>query len=172
MPQAQAPVPQGQAGGGQWVFTSQYGWVFMPFGDQYTYEGTVYDESPYSYVYYPSYGWTWLASPWLWGWGPYPYFGVGGPWGFGWYRGLYRGGYGWGGYRGGGLRGGGYAGARYGGGRYVGGGVAGPRGSVYYNHPGGSAGGYRGSSGGGSFGGHAGFGGHGSVGGGHSGGHR
>jgi hypothetical protein len=55
----------------------------MPYGDQYTYEGTAYDASPYAYVYYPSYGWTWLAAPWIWGWGAYPYFGVHGPLGFG-----------------------------------------------------------------------------------------
>jgi hypothetical protein len=41
----------------------------------------------------------WLAAPWVWGWGPYPYFGIRGPYGFGWYTGLIRAGYGWGGYR-------------------------------------------------------------------------
>jgi hypothetical protein len=103
----QQPVAVEQGtGAGQWVYTEQYGWVWMPYGDQYTYEGTAYDASPYAYVYQPSYGWTWLAAPWIWGWGAYPYFGVNGAWGFGWYRGLYRGGYGWGGYRGGGYHGG------------------------------------------------------------------
>ena len=68
----------------------QYGWIWMPYGDQYTYEGTYYDASPYAYVYYPSYGWMWLTAPWIWGWGAYPYFGLRGPLGFGWYRGLYR----------------------------------------------------------------------------------
>jgi hypothetical protein len=101
---------QGPASG-QWVYTGQYGWVFMPYGDQYVYEGSSYDEYPYSYVYYPSYGWAWLAAPWVWGWGPYPFFGVWGPGRFGWYNGLYHAGYGWGGYRGGapgygGMRGG------------------------------------------------------------------
>jgi hypothetical protein len=74
----------------------------MPYGNQYTYEGTPNDANPYSYVYYPSYGWMWLAAPWVWGWGAYPYFSARGPMGFGWYAGLYRAGYGWGGYRGGG----------------------------------------------------------------------
>jgi hypothetical protein len=77
----------------------------MPYGNQYTYEGSPNDASPYSYVYYPSYGWTWLAAPWVWGWGAHPYFGARGPMGFGWYAGLYRSGYGWGGYRGGGPKG-------------------------------------------------------------------
>src|SRR5512140_1874113 len=45
--------------GGQWVYTEQYGWLFMPYGDRYVYEGTSYDEYPYAYVYYPSYGWSW-----------------------------------------------------------------------------------------------------------------
>ncbi len=92
--EVQAPAePQGQ-----WVYTDQYGWVWMPYGDQYVYEGTVEDESPYAYVYEPSAGWVWLSAPWLWGWGPYPYFVVG-PTHFGWYRGLMHAGYGWGGYR-------------------------------------------------------------------------
>ena len=36
---------------GQWVYTDQYGWVFMPYGDQYTAEGTVQDDYPYAYLY-------------------------------------------------------------------------------------------------------------------------
>jgi hypothetical protein len=101
--QSAAVAPESQSG--QWVYTSEYGWIWMPYGNQYTYEGTTSDPYPYSYVYYPSYGWTWLAAPWVWGWGAYPYFGLRGPMGFGWYVGLYRSGHGWGGYRGGGPRG-------------------------------------------------------------------
>src|ERR1017187_3920509 len=68
--QMQQPMPANQgSSAGQWVYTEQYGWVWMPYGDQYTYEGTAYDTSPYAYVYYPSYGWAWLAAPWIWGWG-------------------------------------------------------------------------------------------------------
>ena len=170
-PQVQQPVVASQAaGGGQWVYTSEYGWIWMPYGNQYTYEGSANDAYPYSYVYYPSYGWTWLAAPWIWGWGAYPYFGPRGPMGFGWYAGLYRAGYGWGGYRGGGHGGyglgGGYrAGNGYGGGYRGAGGyhaVGGYRGGV-------GGGGYHGGFGGGS---HGGSGGHGSFGGGHGGGHR
>ena len=98
----QTSSPAQAAGAGQWVYTSEYGWIWMPYGDQYTHEGMANDDSPYSYAYYPSYGWMWLAAPWVWGWGAHPYFGSLGPSGFGWYRGLYRAGYGWGGYRGGG----------------------------------------------------------------------
>ncbi|HUB07640.1 MAG TPA: hypothetical protein VMB50_11590 [Myxococcales bacterium] len=87
---------------GQWVDTDQYGWLWMPYGSQYVSEGSADEEDPYAYVYDPSEGWTWLAAPWIWGWGPYPYFGALGPGRFGWYRGLIRSGYGWGGYRGGG----------------------------------------------------------------------
>ncbi len=111
---ASAP-PQNQASG-QWVYTSQYGWVWMPYGSQYVDEGTYGDDSPYQYVYVTDVGWSWFAAPWLWGWGPYPYFGVWGPWHFGWYRGLYHHGYGWGGYRGGSYRGGGIRGGGYRGG--------------------------------------------------------
>jgi hypothetical protein len=130
-----APQPQQQIAGGQWVYTSQYGWIWMPYGTQYTYEGAGDNQAqPYSYVYYPTYGWTWLVAPWVWGWGSYPYFGIGGSWRFAWYRGLYEAGYGWGGYRGGfarayanGYRGGnfraytnGYGAGGYGAGSYRG----------------------------------------------------
>jgi len=53
-PQPQMQQPEGavQPGaGGQWVYTEQYGWIWMPYGNQYTYEGTAYDTTPYSYVY-------------------------------------------------------------------------------------------------------------------------
>src|SRR5512141_2586269 len=58
MPPQQPPPPPGQgqggpiqqparagqaAGGGQWVYTSEYGWIWMPYGDQYTYEGMAND---------------------------------------------------------------------------------------------------------------------------------
>jgi len=87
---------------GQWVFTQQYGWVWMPYDARYTSEGSSGDETPYAYVYEPSEGWTWCAAPWVWGWGAYPYFGARGPGRFGWYKGLMHAGYGWGSYRGGG----------------------------------------------------------------------
>src|SRR5439155_187549 len=90
------------------VYTNQYGWVWMPYGQQYVDEGTYGASSPYQYVYCVGLGWSWVAAPWLWGWGAYPYFGVWGPSHFAWYRGLYREGYGWGRYRGGAPPGGGY----------------------------------------------------------------
>jgi len=69
---------------GQWVYTEQYGWVWMPYGDRYTHQppdgGT-----PSMYVYYPEAGWCWVVAPWLWGWGPSPYFGVFGPRFYGWW---------------------------------------------------------------------------------------
>jgi hypothetical protein len=82
--QAQAPAAQ-PVPPGQWVYTSQYGWVWMPYGDAYTYAPPDGYGVPYMYLYYPAYGWTWLVAPWVWGWGPWPYFGAYGPWGFGWY---------------------------------------------------------------------------------------
>jgi hypothetical protein len=103
--QGPASAPQGSEAGwtGQWVYTNQYGWVWMPYGRQYIDEGNYGDNSPHEYVYSPGLGWSWVAAPWLWGWGVYPYFGGRGPSRFGWYRGLYRSGYGWGHYRGGGI---------------------------------------------------------------------
>ena len=126
-------VAPAQAPDGQWVYTQQYGWVWLPHAREYTYVGP--EGYPYSYVYYPSYGWSWLYSPWVFGWGPSPYWGVSGRAHFGWYThpwhsgprmqggpvyrgyggggylgghsGGYRGGYHGGGMRGGGMRGGG-----------------------------------------------------------------
>jgi hypothetical protein len=79
--------------GGQWVYTAQYGWIYMPYGDQYIYS---YAASPYAYVYYPTLGWQWLTAPWIIGSGPYPVFGMHGPFAYGWYRGLHRAGHPWG----------------------------------------------------------------------------
>lgn len=59
-----APTPYGQ-----WVLT-QNGWVWVPSG------ATAYAVNglPYAYLYTPTYGWSWYASPW--GVGPF----VWGPW--------------------------------------------------------------------------------------------
>jgi outer membrane lipoprotein SlyB len=75
---------------GQWVFTRQYGWVWMPYGDSYMFTPDYENGDPYMYLYYPSVGWTWVNAPWLWGWGPMPYVGISGGRSFGWY------GHGWG----------------------------------------------------------------------------
>jgi len=80
-PQAQAESQTS----GQWVYTQQYGWVWMPYGESYTYAPSTGEGEPYEYVYYPSYGWTWVVAPWVWGLGPWPYFGAFGPSHFGWY---------------------------------------------------------------------------------------
>jgi hypothetical protein len=88
---AVAPPP----GNGQWVYTAQYGWIWMPYGASYTYAAA--GAYPDMYVYYPAYGWRWVVAPWVWGIGPRPYFGV-----YGWARyGWYGRGFGhWYGYRG------------------------------------------------------------------------
>jgi len=70
---------------GQWVGTEQYGWVFMPYGDDYTELPSNGEGQPYEYVYYPAYGWAWVVAPWVWGLGPWPYFGSYGASRFGWY---------------------------------------------------------------------------------------
>src|SRR5712692_3853764 len=76
-PQATVPQSGQQVSTGQWVYTYQYGWLWMPYGAQYSYEPSTVGAYPYAYVYYPIYGWTWLTSPWVWGLGPLPYFGRG-----------------------------------------------------------------------------------------------
>jgi len=103
-PQAQvqaSPQATRESAVGQWVYTQQYGWVWMPYGSQYTYEPTQAGVYPSEYVYYPNYGWTWLTAPWVFGWGAAPYFGVSGPSHLGWHNHLAAGGwrsYGNGGY--------------------------------------------------------------------------
>ncbi len=79
-PQAQPSLPPGQ-----WVYTQQYGWIWMPYSDDYTYSPPGGYGEPYVYGYYPAYGWMWLAAPWVWGFGPWPFFGVFGPVRFAWY---------------------------------------------------------------------------------------
>jgi hypothetical protein len=76
---------QPQAPAGQWVDTQQYGRVWMPYADAYTYTPPSGYGEPQAYVYYPSYGWTWVVAPWIWGFGPWPTFGVYGAAHFGWY---------------------------------------------------------------------------------------
>lgn len=105
-PPAETPPPPAQAQGqatarqappGQWVYTPEYGWVWMPYSEAYRYEG---GGGSYAYVYYPAVGWTWLVAPWEWGWWPWPYYGFAGYWGpfgFRWYGPGWRG-YGWHGY--------------------------------------------------------------------------
>jgi len=84
-PQAQAETPSQQLPAGQWVYTQQYGWIWMPYSDSYTYSPPSGSGEPYAYVYYPAYGWAWIAAPWMWGFGAWPFFGVYGPARYGWY---------------------------------------------------------------------------------------
>jgi hypothetical protein len=72
-----APPPEGQ-----WVFTQQHGWVYMPYAQSYTYVPAVGD--PLVYVFYGS-GWRWVRAPWLVGTGPIPYWGPLGYVRFAWY---------------------------------------------------------------------------------------
>jgi hypothetical protein len=69
---------------GQWTYTSQYGWLWLPYDQSYTYVYAGSDVS-YEYAYYPAYGWRWVASPWVFGLGPAPYWGARGRVGFAWY---------------------------------------------------------------------------------------
>jgi hypothetical protein len=91
---AATPIPEGQ-----WVWTSQYGWVWMPFASSYTY-APADGSTPLMYLYGPAVGWSWVMAPWVWGAGPWPWFAYGGPARYGWYgHAAYGYGYGHGGYR-------------------------------------------------------------------------
>lgn len=76
--------------GGQWVYTSQYGWLYIPYGSHYV---VTHATGPHAYVYYPSRGWRWVSSPWVVGAGPFPYFGANGPHAYDWFRRLDRAGH-------------------------------------------------------------------------------
>jgi hypothetical protein len=84
-PSAERPTDAQAASSGQWVYTEQYGWVWMPYGEIYTSVPSDGIGEPYEYVYCPSFGWSWVVAPWIWGFGPWPYFGTLGPAYFGWY---------------------------------------------------------------------------------------
>jgi len=77
-------TPATTAPSGQWVFTQQYGWLWMPYDQAYTH---VEDDAAlaYEYVYYPTYGWSWVVAPWVLGFGISPYWGVMGVGPFAWY---------------------------------------------------------------------------------------
>lgn len=81
--EAQPPSPPPGVPSGQWAYTSQYGWVWMPYAQTYTYVPEYGD--PYMYVYYPSYGWQWVVAPWVFGWGPTPHWGSWGVRHFAWH---------------------------------------------------------------------------------------
>jgi hypothetical protein len=89
---APVAVASPEVAGGQWVYTAEYGWIYMPYGDHYVFAQAA---SAYAYVYYPAFGWRWLAAPWVIGSGRYPHFGDHGPFAFAWYRNLHRSGNPW-----------------------------------------------------------------------------
>ncbi len=66
---AQVSVQLFQNQPGQWVQLNDGSWIFVPQSVQtYSMSGV-----PYVYLYTPSYGWSWYASPW--GRGPFVYGG-------------------------------------------------------------------------------------------------
>ena len=80
---AAPPPPPPSSVAGEWVYTTQYGWVWMPYDQQYTH---VIEKSgvAYEFVYYPRFGWRWVLAPWVFSLGPRPHF-VHGPGRFAWY---------------------------------------------------------------------------------------
>jgi hypothetical protein len=112
------------AAAGEWVYTAESGYIWVPAGTT----TQVIEGVPSAYFYTPAYGWTWYASPWgagAFAYGPW----VAQPWPYG-VRAWSRGPSGWGWRAGGvGIRGtGGYYGAA---GHYYG-----PGGARYATHAG------------------------------------
>ena len=82
-PQQQAPM-QGGAPQGQYVYTQQYGWVYAPYEQNYTYVDPNASAAQ-MYIYRPSIGWGWYVAPWVLGVGARPYWGAWGPNRYSWY---------------------------------------------------------------------------------------
>jgi hypothetical protein len=76
VPAATATAAAPPAPAGQWVYTAQYGWVWMPYSNSFVYAPAGI-ATPYMYVYGPAFGWAWVGAPWVWGYGPGVFFGVG-----------------------------------------------------------------------------------------------
>jgi hypothetical protein len=75
----------------------------MPYAREYAYVPADPQVYPEAYVYYPVYGWRWVSAPWIYGYGPQPWWGPGGLRLYAWYgHPWFRvGGYwGWGAWRG------------------------------------------------------------------------
>jgi hypothetical protein len=81
----QTTAPTAPAPAGQWVYTQQYGWIWMPYGPAYTYVPPGGYDYPYTYAFAVGIGWSWFAAPWVFGWGPWPWFGGAGPFAYPWY---------------------------------------------------------------------------------------
>jgi hypothetical protein len=77
------PAPVATAPAGQWVYTQQYGWLWMPYGAGYT--SVTSPSVAYEYVYYPAHGWRWIYAPWVVGLGRAPHWGRLGPRHYAWY---------------------------------------------------------------------------------------
>jgi hypothetical protein len=80
-----------EAGAGQWVYTAEGGYIWVPNGAT----TSAVEGVPYTYLYTPAYGWTWYASPW--GFGPFTYGSwVGSAWPYGFHAWAYGpAGWGW-----------------------------------------------------------------------------
>lgn len=80
----QAPSVSPTLPTGQWVYTQQYGWVYAPYDQTYTYvdPNATYAQA---YIYRPTMGWGWYISPWIISIGPRPYWGAWGPGRYAWY---------------------------------------------------------------------------------------
>ena len=77
--------PASPPSNGQWVYTQQHGWTWMPYSEKYVYITPGPNPYPYQYVFIGGV-WSWIAAPWIWGWGPRPWYGYYGPGHFGWYH--------------------------------------------------------------------------------------
>ena len=76
---------------GQWVFTHEYQWLWLPYDLQYAQvienaaQRFDYSAVAYEYAYHPAFGWHWVVAPWILRFGAVPYWGSLGPGRFAWY---------------------------------------------------------------------------------------
>ncbi len=83
-PAAPTTPPTTEVPAGQWVYTQQYGWVYAPYAQAYTYVAPDAAVAQ-SYVWRVGIGWGWLLSPWIFSIGPRPYWGAYGPRYYAWH---------------------------------------------------------------------------------------
>ncbi|MBL8910586.1 MAG: hypothetical protein JNM17_07760 [Archangium sp.] len=75
MPSAPPPPPGVDVAtpDGQWVYTQQYGWLWLPYDASYAQTTAT---TSLAYAYGPALGWSWINAPWVIGLGPRPWFGT------------------------------------------------------------------------------------------------
>ncbi|MFT3839051.1 MAG: hypothetical protein QM723_18870 [Myxococcaceae bacterium] len=75
------PTTAREVPAGQWAYTKQYGWAWLPYAGAFVSDGA----PPKMFLYTASTGWSWVSAPWVAGEGARPVFSVASSrWPYGW----------------------------------------------------------------------------------------